>query len=316
MISQKPLVSIIIPTYNRCHFIGKTLDSIICQTYSKWECIVIDDGSQDYTSELMGFYLENDVRISYFFRPDGRLKGANACRNYGLEICRGEFVNWFDSDDLMMPNNIQLKLESIGSNFDFVVGKSINFNEVGEKYEIFDFNYNIEINAESFINGTIGWITNDVLIKKQAIQIKFRENLKSGQEYNFFSRLLYYTNNGCFLNDCTVLRRIHSESIQEKLKNDPIEKNSQDFFNEHQLLKDIAVYANNKTIRRSLIRMIRYSYLGTKKFSLNKNQYLTLSSLNNHRYILITVYYFVWIILNLFSGKGYFLIAKITRRLL
>ena len=82
---NNPLVSIIIPTYNRAHFIGETLESVLAQTYHNWECIVIDDGSTDYTDELMEFYCEKDSRIQYYHRPSHKPKGANACRNYGFE---------------------------------------------------------------------------------------------------------------------------------------------------------------------------------------------------------------------------------------
>lgn len=53
---KEPLVSIIIPTFNRAHLIGETLDSIIAQTYTHWECIVVDDGSTDNTEEIMNSY--------------------------------------------------------------------------------------------------------------------------------------------------------------------------------------------------------------------------------------------------------------------
>ena len=53
---MRPFVTIIIPTYNRHQLIGETLDSIMAQTYGNWECIVVDDGSSDYTAELMEFY--------------------------------------------------------------------------------------------------------------------------------------------------------------------------------------------------------------------------------------------------------------------
>ena len=97
---NNPLVSIIIPTYNRAHFIGETLESVIAQTYENWECIVVDDGSTDYTDELMEYYCKKDTRIQYHHRPDIKPRGANACRNYGFGVSKGEYINWFDSDDL------------------------------------------------------------------------------------------------------------------------------------------------------------------------------------------------------------------------
>ena len=83
------IVSIIIPVFNRYQIIGETLNSIINQTYSNWECIVVDDGSSDYTEQLMEFYTQKDPRIIFVRRPDNRPKGANACRNYGFEFKQG-----------------------------------------------------------------------------------------------------------------------------------------------------------------------------------------------------------------------------------
>ena len=82
------LISIIIPTYNRSHLLGETLDSVLIQTYRNWECIVVDDGSTDYTPELMEFYIRKDSRFSFYRRPEEKAKGANACRNYGFEKSR------------------------------------------------------------------------------------------------------------------------------------------------------------------------------------------------------------------------------------
>ena len=122
MIDSKPIVSIIIPTYNRASFIGETLDSISSQNFRKWECLVIDDGSTDYTEELLTFYLEKDSRLSYYKRPRSRPKGANACRNYGFELSKGNFINWFDSDDVMHPQKINLQLNVFRKgNFDFCI---------------------------------------------------------------------------------------------------------------------------------------------------------------------------------------------------
>ena len=109
---MKPLVSIIIPTYNRAHLIGETLDSVIAQTYQNWECIVVDDGSSDYTNELLEFYCEKDSRFRYLLRPI-EPKGASHCRNVGLKEAEGEFCIFLDSDDLLLDYCLKERLNSI-----------------------------------------------------------------------------------------------------------------------------------------------------------------------------------------------------------
>ena len=101
------LVSIIIPTYNRAHLIGETLDSILAQTYTNWECIIIDDGSSDDTLEVIDNYIKKDNRFQYYRRPVERSKGPNVCRNFGYELSKGEYINWFDSDDVMLPTFLE-----------------------------------------------------------------------------------------------------------------------------------------------------------------------------------------------------------------
>jgi glycosyltransferase involved in cell wall biosynthesis len=94
--NDSPLVSIIIPTYNRAHLIGETLDSVLAQTYQNWECIVVDDGSSDNTDKVVGKYVQKDSRFKYYHRPDEHLPGGNGARNYGFKMSKGEYVNWFD----------------------------------------------------------------------------------------------------------------------------------------------------------------------------------------------------------------------------
>lgn len=90
---DNPLISIIIPTYNRSCLIGETLDSVLAQTYTNRECIVVDKGSNDNTDQLMAFYVEKEPRIQYYHQLKDRYKGVNACRNYGLEWSNGEFLH-------------------------------------------------------------------------------------------------------------------------------------------------------------------------------------------------------------------------------
>ncbi len=112
-INLQPLISIIIPTFNRSCLLGETLDSVLSQTYQNWECIVVDDGSKDHTVELMKFYKEKDSRIEFYKRPNNKKKGAASCRNFGLEKSRGEFIQFLDSDDLLHANKLKYQIDAV-----------------------------------------------------------------------------------------------------------------------------------------------------------------------------------------------------------
>lgn len=107
-----PLISIIIPTYNRAEIISETLDSVVAQTHENWECIIVDDGSTDNTADVILEYTNRDKRFKYHLRPETLNKGASPSRNYGLKQAKGDFIQFLDSDDLLNKNKFleQLKL--------------------------------------------------------------------------------------------------------------------------------------------------------------------------------------------------------------
>jgi glycosyltransferase involved in cell wall biosynthesis len=100
-----PLVSIIIPTYNMGQWIGETLDSILAQPGNNYEVIVIDDGSTDNTRELIETRYADRVR--YHYQPN---RGRGAARNKGVEFARGDFIQFFDADDIMEPDALTRRL--------------------------------------------------------------------------------------------------------------------------------------------------------------------------------------------------------------
>lgn len=103
------LISVIIPTYNRAHLINDTLDSVLAQTYTNWECLIVDDGSTDNTKEVISEYINKDKRFNYLLNK--RNKGAQGARNTGVLSSKGEFVIFFDSDDTMFDSFIFKLLE-------------------------------------------------------------------------------------------------------------------------------------------------------------------------------------------------------------
>ncbi len=105
------LVSIIIPVYNRERLVAKTINSVRCQSYNNWECIVVDDGSHDETVKIVQRYCMLDERVKLISRPEERIKGASTCRNIGVEYSKGDCLIFLDSDDLLASRCLKERLK-------------------------------------------------------------------------------------------------------------------------------------------------------------------------------------------------------------
>ncbi len=196
----KSLVSIIIPVYNREDLLFETLDSVHLQIYQNWECILVDDGSEESTKKAIEKYLVKDTRFRYVNRPKNREKGANACRNYGFEISQGEYINWFDSDDIMHPEMIGKKVEAFQQNdqMDFVDCKIVGFKYNIDKMEdLIDLPQSDSANGEEFddiIHKRNWFITFGPMFKRSFLQKidLFNESIQKSQERDFFLRIFAF----------------------------------------------------------------------------------------------------------------------------
>ncbi len=219
MIKVKPLVSIIIPTFNRAHLIGETLDSIYAQTYKNWECIVVDDGSTDTTAAVLNRYIIKDSRFQYHHRPKNRLRGGNAARNHGFELSRGEYIQWFDSDDLMHPEKLKIDVVNLQSgNYDFTISQSSFFDENGKIKDTY-WNDTLWSNEPltDFIKKNIGWGINSSLWKRTALiggNLFFDEKVQNGQDYLFHIEALIKKLNPSIIHKVLVYQRNHPIKIE------------------------------------------------------------------------------------------------------
>lgn len=100
-----PLVTIIIPSYNRAHIITTAVKSALEQTYKNIEVIVVDDGSVDNTEEVLRTAFPDDLRLRYYRHSPNR--GGNYARNRGIDLARGEYVTFLDSDDTYLPTKVE-----------------------------------------------------------------------------------------------------------------------------------------------------------------------------------------------------------------
>lgn len=111
---MKRTVTIIIPSYNRAHCLPVALSSVIAQTYSELEIVIVDDGSTDNTSEVCAAFVRHyGERIRYL--KNGRNVGAAQARNIGIEAASGEFITFLDSDDVYYLNKIELQVNALES---------------------------------------------------------------------------------------------------------------------------------------------------------------------------------------------------------
>lgn len=111
MRKMQPKVSVIIPTYNRAQFIGAAIESVIEQSFQDFEIIVVDDGSTDNTEQLVGMMI--DPRLHYI-RQENR--GRSNARNRALKLAKGKYIAFLDSDDLYLPNKLELQLNYMEQN--------------------------------------------------------------------------------------------------------------------------------------------------------------------------------------------------------
>ena len=105
-----PLVSVVIPTYNRAQYIAETIESVLRQTYENIEILVIDDGSTDDTAAVVRQF---GSRVRYVWQKNAE---RGAARNHGLRLASGEFISFLDSDDLWMPRKVEAGVDFLSSN--------------------------------------------------------------------------------------------------------------------------------------------------------------------------------------------------------
>ncbi len=122
---NSPLVSIIVCSYNYGRFLGEALKSVLDQTHSEWECVIIDDGSTDNTKVVASDYCSRDKRFRYYYQDN---EGVSSSKNLGLKHCKGDYIQFLDADDLIGVDKIRWQLDLFdGNDIDIVYGKCFYF---------------------------------------------------------------------------------------------------------------------------------------------------------------------------------------------
>lgn len=262
------LISIIIPTFNRANVIGSTLESIINQSFTNWECIVVDDLSSDSTENVVLKYSSLDARIQFHKRPISKEKGPSSCRNFGFEISKGDFIYFFDSDDILKSNALETYFNHFQYNTDAVVSKVEKIDSITKLF-LGENKIESQNLIEDFYIHKVSFYVCGPMWRKSFLENQpqlFDESLSNFDDWDFNLRMLYANPNLIYLELPLVLyiqspdslktevkkgnRKEIDSAFKARFKHLQLLKN-QNPENEHRFIKHIAQFYK-KTLRQSL----------------------------------------------------------------
>lgn len=186
------LVSIIIPVFNQEKYLAETLNSVVNQTYSNWECVLVNDGSKDDSVAVINKYVSRDNRFHFI---DSENKGVSNARNSALKQVKGDYILFLDGDDLIHPEKIQLAISNFEKNSDL----SIVFNNTNYFQDTIENTlYPMKIDAAllNFNDLLLYWNEkiiipiHSAIIKKSLFEgIEFNTNLTAQEDWLVWLRL-------------------------------------------------------------------------------------------------------------------------------
>ena len=208
-----PVITVIVPVYNAKEYLNKCINSILYQTFTNFELLLINDGSTDCSGKICDEYAENDKRIKVFHKENG---GVSSARNVGINNAIGDFSIFIDSDDYIENNMFEdMYRNSQITNADIV---GCDFYQEYENQSIYTSAY-FE-NRQQFLRAVIRnyWgVMWKILVKNDLYKnnnIQFPKNIDGGEDYVVCINLLFYANKvSCIKNAYYHYNRINPNSI-------------------------------------------------------------------------------------------------------
>ena len=206
-----PLISVIVPCYNQAQYLDECLQSVLDQTYTDWECIIVNDGSPDHTEEIAKKWVEKDTRFIYLSKENG---GLSSARNAGIEIAKGEWIQFLDSDDKISND----KFESASfffENYDLIISNYQLFNQENLIEDYCSFK-DEDLSFKSLLFNWDEKYTIPIhcaIFKKMNITNLFEESLKAKEDFIFWLHYLQKSPKYITLNNRQAYYRTHATSM-------------------------------------------------------------------------------------------------------
>lgn len=202
-------VSVIIPTYNRKLYVQEAVDSVLAQTYTDYEIIVIDDGSTDGTSEALSFRYGD--KIQYVWQEN---QGESVARNRGVELAQGKYIAFLDSDDLWLPEKLSEQILFLDKypNFSFVFTQAWQIDADGRKVSDRKINESVQpefLILERLCFDNLVEAPSTVIVARNVLQASggFDPGIRYGEDYDLFLRLRLFTDMGIIPQPLACIRK-------------------------------------------------------------------------------------------------------------
>lgn len=195
---KEVLVSIIVPCYNQATYLEEALMSVLKQTYHYWECIIINDGSEDNTEEVAKNWVEKDCRFKYKYQANS---GLSSARNAGLKIAKGDYIQFLDSDDLIKSKKLELQILDLVDN-DISVSDYIPFQDGTDEFVKSRYLSPFLLETEFKKDIILNWETlksipcHSVLFKMKLVienKIYFEPTLPNHEDWVFWVKIFYFS---------------------------------------------------------------------------------------------------------------------------
>jgi hypothetical protein len=221
---MNPMISVIIPCYNQGKFLTECVQSLQDQTYSNWEAIIVNDGSTDQSERIAAEICCLDTRVRLFSKING---GLSSARNAGISLTRGNFVQFLDADDILLPRKFEKHLTAVAENRTEIITYSNYFHGASDQpmkrvqsghvsdmfmcqYPLLDFasrwehDFSIPIHTALFP---------EFLFKKH--NIRFDEGLPNHEDWDFWMKIMIFITEVKYLPEELAIYRFSNNSMSQ-----------------------------------------------------------------------------------------------------
>ena len=219
---SKALISIIVPIYNVENYLRQCLDSIMNQTYQKFECLLINDGSPDNSAEICREYVSKDSRFCYFEKEN---EGVSSSRNLGIERSRGEYVTFIDSDDWVESDYLEVLYRALlEEQADIAISTYKQFNMDDNCYYLHSYQrgYDRKVftNAELIdslpllygYDNTYNFVSCKLVSREILECIRFNLSTSYGEDMEFWNKVFLLSKKIVYVNKDTYIYRTNNDS--------------------------------------------------------------------------------------------------------